>query len=190
MEKLKIFLNYVEKIFGFYLDSTNGFYLNHKFLLYTQKKGSKLTGISINKLNNNLLIRGKEHPQTNTVIHTTTQCQFKKNNSPEGYNYIKAFHNCLCDFFNEWDEFKNYELKQKGAKHTDFSPLFQYLKDIRDRLTHHLENPNNKPKEIKPLHLEYVNETLPGFKKGDSINLNERNLYNIVKELRFYLSTK
>lgn len=120
-----------------------------------------------------------------TIKHSTTQRDFKNNSKPGGLNHQIALENCICAFFNIWDEFKS-KILNNGAANKIILPLLEYLKLIRHRLTHN-KHYSEGITVIQGCKLKYTQHLLPAFSKGDSIQLTSADLDAIIDELRQWL---
>lgn len=189
--KINNFLDFVNNRFGIYLDSIQGFYLNHKELLKNQRMSQRLK-LTIEELDRAYIRRSNYPPSPNLEEcaqrekHRMTQGQYKANNAPGGLNYRTALEDCLSAIFNYWKEFKKIVLKKGGMPDRQIMPIMVYLKDVRDRLTHHKEY-SEKRKIIKDYPLKYLQYTLPSFAIDQNIELASEDLDAIVAELRNWI---
>lgn len=187
--KISEFLDFVNERFGVYLDSVNGFHLNHKQLLQNQQWSQQRLGISIGQLDQAHIIRSNQPPSPDLEEcarrekHRMTQGEYKKNNASGGLNHRIALVDCLCAIFNCWNEFKKYNLKKKGMSDKQIMPVMIYLKEIRDRVTHHKDF-SLEGKFVCGHSCKYLQYALPEFSKDERIELSPDDLDAIIEELR------
>ncbi len=191
-EKISEFLDFLNERFGVFLDSTHGFLLNHKDLLQNQQWSQQRLGISIEQLDQAYIIRSNHPPSPDLQEcarrekHRMTQGAYKRNNERGGLNHRIALEDCLCAIFNKWDEFKVHVLQKKGMADKQIMPIMDYLKAVRDRLTHHKDIPQ-EGKFVYSYNLKYLQYTLPSFSKDQRIELSSDDLDAIVEELRGWI---
>ena len=199
-QELNQFLDSMNEQFGFYLDCIMGFKCNLSSMILRQKEGGRLTGVSIEELDQRAFIRADVDPPRSLeeceklIKHRTTQGEHKEDNSFGGRNYRFALLNCICSIFNEWATFKievleiykkNDQAKDKKKEEREDEkrvPVFKYLRKIRNRISH---ADKKYSKDIERFELTHApGRCLPGFKKLENIELSESHLDDILAEVR------
>lgn len=193
-EKITNFLTKLEERFGVYLDSVEGFKANYQNILKIQEDASRQFGLSIDQLDDKHIIRSNFPPSADLdecsrrEKHRLTQRQYKLNNKPGGLNHQIALEDCLSSIYNQWDEFKACILKKKGMPDEKIMPIMKYLNDVRDRLTHNRNYPNQgKAREILSCELKYVLWEMPSFEKEKLISLSSEDLEAVILEVKGWI---
>lgn len=188
------FLTKLEERFGVYLDSVQGFNTNYQNFLKIQERASRRLGISIDQLDDKHISRSNLPPSTDLEEcsrrekHRMSQRQYKLNNVPGGLNHQIALEDCLSSIYNQWDEFKAYVLKKKGMPDEKIMPVMKYLNDIRDRLTHNRNYPDQgKSREVKSCELKYVSWKMPTFEREKFISLSPEDLDAVILEVHGWI---
>ncbi len=190
--KVVLFLNQLNDRFGVYLDSMQGFLSNHRQFLQRQEQAKQEYGFSIEQQDAACIIRSNHPPSSDLEEcsrrekHRMTQRQYKQNNAAGGLNHCIALEDCLCAIYNLWDEFKKCVLKKGGMPDEKIMPIMKYLNDVRDRLTHNRNLPDQGRARIVPSYqLKHVpSYTLPSFVKVQTISLSGTDLEAIIEEIR------
>ena len=170
------FLEILDNIYGVYLDGTEGFSLVRNKIIEGQQNTSKITGMSIEDLDNASFTYGKGDPRNSDSynLHKCTQGKLKKRNEKDGDNDAIIANLCIVLIYQYWeDHYREQIAKELGHyKKNDLkSDIMKDLNLLRQSIVHHRAIAKKEVEKCK---------LLQWFKDGDKIYVNRKMFEDIV----------
>jgi len=178
------FLKILDNIYGVYLDGTQGFSLVRTKIIEGQQNMNKITGKSIEDLDNAIFTYGIGDPRNSDSygLHQCTQGQLKKRNEKDGDNDVIIANLCIVLIYQYWeDKYREQIAKELGltSKNDLNSDIMGDIRLLRKYIIHHRAIAE---KDIEKCKL------LQWFKKGDKIYLNGKMFENIIFYITEYIT--
>lgn len=178
-EIIKQYCEVIDDIYGIYLDATKGFIDNKTQLEVSQLDSINKLSVTLEYLDSIPFAYGVGDPNISSsyVLHRCTQGEYKIRNDKDGKNFATLGNLCITQLYQYWEDFYRTQIaKSVGLKKNDLNiDIFGDLRLFRHSIIHH--------QAIALIEIEQCKEFC-WFKKGDKINLTERQIEEIIYLLK------